>query len=189
MSKDKEKLNNPTTLPPRGPRIGGLGLGRRHGGGIRGLVEKPKDFKGTMRKLIKYLKPYYVSIIVVLILAMASTVFTIISPKILGDITNEIVVGIKNITQGGIDFSAILHLITILVGLYLIGALCSYLQGWIMTGVAQKVTYNLRKSIALKINRLPLRYFDTQSHGDILSRVTNDVDTCLLYTSPSPRDS
>ncbi|HNU89972.1 MAG TPA: ABC transporter ATP-binding protein [bacterium] len=144
---------------------------------MRGLVEKPKDFKGTMRKLIKYLKPYYVSIIVVLILAMASTVFTIISPKILGDITNEIVVGIKNITQGGIDFSAILHLITILVGLYLIGALCSYLQGWIMTGITQKVTYNLRKSIALKINRLPLRYFDTQSHGDILSRVTNDVDT------------
>ncbi|HPD08095.1 MAG TPA: ABC transporter ATP-binding protein, partial [bacterium] len=130
-----------------------------------------------MRKLIKYLKPYYVSIMVVLILAMASTVFTIISPKILGDITNEIVAGIKNITQGGIDFSAILHLITILVGLYLIGALCGYLQGWIMTGVAQKVTYNLRKSIALKINRLPLRYFDTQSHGDILSRVTNDVDT------------
>ena len=179
MSKDKEKLNNPTTftLPPRGPRVSGLGLGRRHGGGMRGLVEKPKDFKGTMCKLIKYLKPYYVSIIVVLILAMASTVFTIISPKILGDITNEIVVGIKNITQGGIDFSAILHLITILVGLYLIGALCGYLQGWIMTGVAQKVTYNLRKSIALKINRLPLRYFDTQSHGDILSRVTNDVDT------------
>ncbi|HOE81276.1 MAG TPA: ABC transporter ATP-binding protein [bacterium] len=130
-----------------------------------------------MRKLIKYLKPYYVSIIVVLILAMASTVFTIISPKILGDITNEIVAGIKNITQGGIDFSAILHLITILVGLYLIGALCGYLQGWIMTGITQKVTYNLRKSIALKINRLPLRYFDTQSHGDILSRVTNDVDT------------
>ena len=177
MSKDKEKLNNSTTLPPRGPRVGGLGFGRRHGGGMRGLVEKPKDFKGTMRKLIKYLKPYYVSIIVVLILAMASTVFTIISPKILGDITNEIVAGINNITQGGIDFSAILHLITILVGLYLIGALCSYLQGWIMTGVAQKVTYNLRKSIALKINRLPLRYFDTQSHGDILSRVTNDVDT------------
>jgi len=111
------------------------------------------------------------------VLAMASTVFTIISPKILGDITNEIVAGIKNITQGGIDFSAILHLITILVGLYLIGALCGYLQGWIMTGITQKVTYNLRKSIALKINRLPLRYFDTQSHGDILSRVTNDVDT------------
>jgi len=177
MSKYKEKLNNSTTLPPRGPRVSGLGLGRRHGGGMRGLVEKPKDFKGTMCKLIKYLKPYYVSIIVVLILAMASTVFTIISPKILGDITNEIVVGIKNITQGGIDFSAILHLITILVGLYLIGALCGYLQGWIMTGITQKVTYNLRKSIALKINRLPLRYFDTQSHGDILSRVTNDVDT------------
>ena len=177
MSKYKEKLNNSTTLPPRGPRVSGLGLGRRHGGGMRGLVEKPKDFKGTMCKLIKYLKPYYVSIIVVLILAMASTVFTIISPKILGDITNEIVAGINNITQGGIDFSAILHLITILVGLYLIGALCGYLQGWIMTGITQKVTYNLRKSIALKINRLPLRYFDTQSHGDILSRVTNDVDT------------
>ena len=145
---------------------------------MRGLlVEKPKDFKGTMRKLIKYLRPYYVSIILVLLLAMASTIFSVISPKILGDITNKIVDGLKNIAQGGIDFSAILHLITILVGIYLISALCSYLQGWIMTGVAQKVTYNLRKSIALKINRLPLRYFDTQSHGDILSRVTNDVDT------------
>ena len=176
MSQDKVKSNTTSThLPPQGLRLSGLG--HQRGRGMRGLVEKPEDFKGTMRKLIKYLRPYYVSIILVLFLAMASTIFSVISPKILGDITNKIVDGLKNITQGGIDFSAILHLITILVGIYVISALCSYLQGWLMVGITQKVTFNLRKSISLKINRLPLRYFDSQNHGDILSRVTNDVDT------------
>jgi len=97
----------------------------------------------------------------------------VIVPKILGDITNKIVEGIGK----GIDFGAVVHLAEILIGIYLINALFSYLQGWITAGVTQKVTFNLRKNISLKINHLPLRYFDQRSHGDILSRVTNDVDT------------
>ncbi|HOK35056.1 MAG TPA: ABC transporter ATP-binding protein [Candidatus Pacearchaeota archaeon] len=155
-------------------------MGGGRGRGMRGAVEKPKDFKGTMRKLIRYLKPYRFSIILILIFAIVSTVFTIIAPKILGDITNKIVEGMQTITTLGkisIDFAAIIHSIEILIGIYLTSALFSYLQGWIMAGVTQKVTFNLRKGISQKINHLPLRYFDERTHGDILSRVTNDVDT------------
>jgi len=184
MSKESvSKPNNfPTNLPPKRPRPGGFGMGRGRGRGMRGAVEKPKDFKGTMRKLIKYLKPYHVSIILVLVFAILSTIFSVITPKILGDITNKIVAGIQtggsNFSQrSGIDFAAIIRLIEILIGIYLLNVLFSYLQGWIMAGVTQKVAFNLRKNISQKINQLPLRYFDQGSHGDILSRVTNDVDT------------
>lgn len=178
------KLNNPSTKnpPSREHRGSGLGMGRGRGRQMRGVVEKPKDFKGTMRKLIKYLKPYHLSLILVMILALVSTALTVIAPKLLGDITNKIVAGLKTIkdaglSQGGIDFAAILHLIIILIVINLITALFSYIQSWITTGITQKVTFNFRKSISQKINRLPLRYFDESSHGDILSRVTNDVDT------------
>ncbi len=178
------KLNNPSTKNPhsREHRGSGLGMGRGRGRRMRGAVEKPKDFKGTMRKLIKYLKPYHLSLILVMILALISTVLTVIVPKLLGDITNKIVAGLKTIkdaglSQGGIDFAAILHLIIILIVINLITALFSYIQSWVTTGITQKVTFNFRKSISQKINRLPLRYFDESSHGDILSRVTNDVDT------------
>jgi len=178
------KLNNPSTKnpPSREHRGSGLGMGRGRGRQMRGVVEKPKDFKGTMRKLIKYLKPYHLSLILVMILALISTALTVIAPKLLGDITNKIVAGLKTIkdtglSQGGIDFAAILHLIIILIVINLITALFSYIQSWVTTGITQKVTFNFRKSISQKINRLPLRYFDESSHGDILSRVTNDVDT------------
>ena len=178
------KLNNPSTKnpPSREHRGSGLGMGRGRGRQMRGVVEKPKDFKGTMRKLIKYLKPYHLSLILVMILALVSTALTVIAPKLLGDITNKIVAGLKTIkdtglSQGGIDFAAILHLIIILIVINLITALFSYIQSWVTTGITQKVTFNFRKSISQKINRLPLRYFDESSHGDILSRVTNDVDT------------
>jgi len=170
-------------LPPKKSRPVGFGMGGGRGRGMRGAMEKPKDFKGTMRKLIRYLKPYYFSIILVLIFAITSTICTIFIPRILGDITNQIVAGIEmtegfDLSQeGGINFSAILHLIEILIGIFLINALFSYLQGWITVGVTQKVAFNLRKNISLKINRLPLGYFDEESHGDILSRITNDVDT------------
>ncbi len=170
-------------LSPRKPRPGGFGMGRGHNRGMRGAIEKPKNFRGTIRKLIRYLKPYYFSIILVLVFAITSTICTIFIPKILGDITNQIVAGIEAIKgfglsqEGGINFSAILHLIEILIGIFLINALFSYLQGWITTGVTQKIAFSLRKSISQKINRLPLRYFDENTHGDILSRVTNDVDT------------
>jgi len=168
------------------PPIGGFGGRQGHGHGhgrARGVIEKPKDFKGTLRKLIKYLKPYRFLIILVLLFAIISTIFSVLIPKTLGDITNKIVEGIGVIKNNGlaqsngIDFGAIVHLIEILVGIYLISALCSYLQGWITAGITQKVIFNLRKNISFKINRLPLRYFDTRTHGDILSRVTNDVDT------------
>ncbi len=170
-------------LSPKKPRLGGFGMGGGHSRGMRGAIEKPKNFRGTMRKLIRYLKPYHFSIILVLVFAITSTICTIFIPKILGDITNQIIAGIEAIKgfglsqEGGINFSAILHLIEILIGIFLINALFSYLQGWIMIGVTQKIAFSLRKNISQKINRLPLRYFDENTHGDILSRVTNDVDT------------
>ena len=182
------KLNtSPTDMSSNSkPPIGGFGGRQGHGHGhgrARGVIEKPKDFKGTLRKLIKYLKPYHFLIILVLFFAIISTIFSVLIPKTLGDITNKIVEGIGVIKNSGlaqsssIDFGAIIYLIEILIGIYLISALFSYLQGWITAGITQKVVFNLRKNISLKINRLPLRYFDTRTHGDILSRVTNDVDT------------
>ncbi len=182
--KSISKQNNSSiNLPPQKPRPAGFGMGHRHGGrGMRGSIEKPKDFKGTMRKLIKYLKPYHFSIILVLIFAIVSTICTIFIPKILGDITNQIAAGIevtKNFEffqQSGINFSAIIHLIEILIGIFLINTLFSYFQGWITAGVTQKISFNLRKNVSQKINRLPLHYFDENTHGDILSRITNDVD-------------
>ena len=183
MAKNDPILNSDissTNSVSKRPRIGGFGMG---GGRVRGAVEKPKDFKGTMRKLIKYLKPYHLLIFLVLIFAIISTVSGVFAPKILGDITNKIVAGVEamkdlNSSQNkGIDFAAILHLIKILIAVYLIDILFSYLQRWIMTGITQKVTFNLRKDISVKINKLPFSYFEKQTYGDILSRVTNDVDT------------
>ena len=183
MAKNDPILNSDissTNSVSKRPRIGGFGMG---GGRVRGAVEKPKDFKGTMRKLIRYLKPYHLLIFLVLIFAIISTVSGVFAPKILGDITNKIVAGVEamkdlNSSQNkGIDFAAILHLIKILIAVYLIDILFSYLQRWIMTGITQKVTFNLRKDISVKINKLPFSYFEKQTYGDILSRVTNDVDT------------
>ena len=150
------------------------------GHGMR-KVEKAKDFKGTMKKLLSYLKPYSLSIIFVFIFAVASATFSIVGPKILGNVTTEIFTGlmekVQGITGGGIDFTSIGRTILLLLGLYLISALFSFIQSFIMTGVSQKVSYNMRKDISEKINRMPLKYFDTKTHGEVLSRVTNDVDT------------
>jgi len=155
---------------------------RGHGpmGGMRGGFEKPKDFKGTLSKLLDYLRPYRLKLIIVMIFAIGSTVFSIAGPKILGKATTKIYEGvISKITGsgGGIDFQYLLNTVLLLLGLYIISAVFSYIQGLIVTGVSQKVSYNLRKEISEKINRLPLKYFDSVSHGDVLSRVTNDVDT------------
>lgn len=155
---------------------------RGHGpmGGMRGGFEKPKDFKGTFSKLLDYLRPYRLKLIIVMIFAIGSTVFSIAGPKILGKATTKIYEGvISKITGsgGGIDFQYLLNTVLLLLGLYIISAVFSYIQGLIVTGVSQKVSYNLRKEISEKINRLPLKYFDSVSHGDVLSRVTNDVDT------------
>ena len=222
----EKSSNQPSTNAPKPRPAMGFGMGR--GGMAGGPAEKPRDFKGTMRTLLRYLRPFRVSIAAVLIFAVASTAFAIVSPKILGNATNKIVTGyidgkvydqimgklppgtrLPAGTTGGqlldrmpqaevqkipatqlgtirsldlskrptIDFGGIGKLAELLLGLYLLSALFSYVQGWIMSGVSQKVTFNLRRDISEKISRLPLRYFDNRTHGEVLSRVTNDVDT------------
>ncbi len=161
--------------------------GRRHGGfggpmgGMHLAGGKAKDFKGTFKKLLDYLKPYRLSIVVVLIFAIGSATFSIIGPKVLGKATTKLFEGLMSKVAGeagaGIDFAYIGNILIILAVLYAVSALFSFIQGFIMSGIAQKVSYNLRKEISLKINKLPLKYFDKMTHGEVLSRVTNDVDT------------
>jgi len=166
----------PTTTAPRpGGGMRGMGGGRRMGGG-----ERARDFRGTMIKLLHYLAPYRASIILVLTFAVASTIFSIVGPKILGRATTRLFEGVMAEITGsgeGIDFAYIGNILLITLGLYLTSALCSYIQGWIMAKVSMDVTYSFRRNIAAKINRMPLRAFDGTNHGEILSRVTNDVDT------------
>jgi ATP-binding cassette subfamily B protein len=205
-----------------------VGMGRGGFGGQAGPMEKPKNFKATMKKLIAYAKPFWISIIVVIVAAIISTVFSIISPKILGNATNKIVDGyvnrkiydqvmsklpagvhfpagttgadiIKTLPKDqankipasqlsnfkkidfskrpGYDFSGIAKIAYLLIGLYVISAIFNYIQGWIMTNVSQKMVYKLRQDIATKINELPLSYFDKRTYGEVLSRLTNDIDT------------
>ncbi|MGG7059733.1 ABC transporter ATP-binding protein [Clostridium nigeriense] len=159
---------------------GPMGFGGPMGGAVHGGA-KAKDFKGSSKKLLNYLKPYRLSIIIVLIFAIGSAAFSIIGPKILGKATTKLFEGLVSKVSGtagaGIDFEYIGRIIIILAVLYLISALFSFIQGYIMSGIAQKVSYNLRKEISIKINKLPLKYFDKLTHGEVLSRVTNDVDT------------
>ena len=142
-------------------------------------VEKAKDFKGTMKKLLQYLGAYKISIVAVIIFAIGSTVFNIVGPKILGRATTEIFKGLVRKVSGGsgIDFTKIGKILGMFLVLYLCSALFSFIQGYIMTGVSQKLTYRMRKEISEKINRLPMNYFDKMTHGEVLSRITNDVDT------------
>lgn len=218
MAKLSKKEKSEVNLPMRGP---GHMMGGAH-------TEKSKDFKGTMRNLAKYMRDHWGSIILVFIFAIASTVFTVITPKILGNVTDQVVEeyldmriydGImENLPEGAaipegttgadlvqyfppemlaqvpqdqleavkdldlssrpfIDFDAIIKTVYFLIGLYLLSMLFGYIQGWVMTNVSQKITYKLRKEISEKITKLPLRYFDTKTHGEVLSRITNDVDT------------
>lgn len=206
--------------PQRGPMGGGPAAARP--------AEKAKDFRGTFKKLMRYIRAYWFSLIVMLVFAVASTVFTIIGPKILGNATNKLVEGISQqmvydkvieqlpvgltlpkgttgadlmdlmpqeqrqmLSQSqtdwlmdmsfdqrpSIDFSGIANILLWLVGLYALSSIFNYIQGFVTTGVSQKVAYNLRRDIAAKMNRMPLKYFDRTSHGDVLSRITNDVDT------------
>lgn len=142
-------------------------------------TEKAKDFSGTFARLFRYLKPYYWSLLAVIIFAIASTVFSIIGPKILSKATDKLIAGISAKIQntGGIDFTYINKILLLLLGLYLLSMLFNYVQSWITSGISQKVAYSLRKDIAEKIDRLPLSFFDKHASGDILSRITNDVDT------------
>lgn len=149
------------------------------GHGRMGTGEKAKDFKGTMKKLFTYLSEYKIGIFFVMIFAIGSTVFNIIGPKVLGKATTEIFKGLVGKVSGGsgIDFTKIGKILLTLLCLYVISACFSFIQGYIMTGVSQKLTYRMRKEISEKINRMPMNYFDTTTHGEVLSRVTNDVDT------------
>lgn len=144
-----------------------------------GSTEKAKDFKGTMKKLINYMSAFKLQLVFVVIFAIGGTIFTIVGPKILGQATTEIFNGLVSKVSGGggIDFTKIGKILMFTLGLYVISALFSFVQGFIMTGISQKLTYRLRKELSEKINRMPMNYFDTKSHGEVLSRVTNDVDT------------
>ena len=159
-----------------------MSKGQRHGGGHMGGMragEKAKEFKGTMKKLLKYMSAYKLGIFAVMLFAVGSTIFTIVGPKILGKATTEIFHGLVSKVSGGsgIDFDKITQILLFLLGLYVLSALFSFIQGFIMTGVSQKLTYKLRKEISEKINRMPMNYFDTKPVGEVLSRVTNDIDT------------
>ncbi|MDY5987964.1 ABC transporter ATP-binding protein [Sporofaciens sp. SGI.106] len=157
--------------------------GRKHGpmggphGGMSG--EKAKDFKGTMKKLINYMGRYKIAIFFVMLFAVGGTIFSIVGPKILGKATTEIFNGLVSKVSGGsgIDFEKVGRILLGVLCLYLVSAAFSFVQGYIMTGISQKMTYRLRKEISEKINRLPMNYFDKMTHGEILSRITNDVDT------------
>ncbi|SHI65454.1 ATP-binding cassette, subfamily B [Clostridium cavendishii DSM 21758] len=159
--------------PKRQGKMGGPGGPMMQGG------EKARDFKGTMKKLISYLSVYKYSMFIVFVFAIASTIFSIAGPKIMGKATTKLFEGImgKISNTGDIDFDYIKNIVLLLIALYVISSVFSYIQGWIMSSVSMKVSYNFRKSISEKINRMPLKYFDGTNHGEVLSRVTNDVDT------------
>jgi ATP-binding cassette, subfamily B, multidrug efflux pump len=177
----------------------GPGMGRRGGAGMGGpgmggpggpmMMQgaKAKNFKGTMKRLVSYMGQYKAAVIAVWIIALASTAFSIAGPKILGKATTKLFEGVmaKLTGSGGIDFDFIGRIILITAGLYLVSALFSYIQGWIMSGISVKITYRFRKDISEKMNRMPLKYFDGTNHGEVLSRITNDVDVVNQTLSQS----
>lgn len=160
-----------------------------HGPGGPGpmMVEKAKDFRGTMKKLLVYLGKYKIALAMVAVFAIGSTVFNIIGPKILGNATTEIFNGLVGKVSGGagIDFDAIGRILVMLLCLYVCSALFAFIQGYIMTGISQKLTYRMRKEISEKISRMPMNYFDKMTHGEVLSRITNDVDTLSMSLNQS----
>ncbi|PYY29355.1 ABC transporter ATP-binding protein [Paenibacillus illinoisensis] len=172
-------MSERTEHKSRAPRSGGPG----HPGGGMGMRppgEKPKDFKGTLRRLIHYLQPHRYRLLGVLVAAILSTVFSIISPKVMAEGTDILSQGAIAILQGiqgaGIDFPALMKVLYLLLGLYLFSAAFMYIQQYLMAGVAQRVVYDMREQISAKVGRLPLKYFDSRTHGETLSRATNDVD-------------
>ena len=156
-------------------------MGRRGPGGHGGMMpgEKAKDFKGTSRKILAYIGRYKIAIVLVMICAVAGTIFNIVGPKVLSKATTEIFNGLVSKVSGGagIDFHKIGIIMLILLGLYCVSALFSFIQGFIMSGISQKLSFRMRKEISEKINRMPLAYFESKTVGEVLSRITNDVDT------------
>ncbi len=172
--------------PGRGFGPGRGGPGR---GGPMGMMkgEKARDFKGTMRKLIEYLGQYKVALVVVALVAILSTASNIAGPKILGEATTKLFEGVMAQLAGAgeVDFPAIGRIVLTVLALYVASSLFSYIQGWVMANVSTNIAYRFRKDIAAKINRMPLKYFDTTTHGEVLSRITNDVDTVNQTLSQS----
>lgn len=173
------KENRSSQGMKRGPMGGHRGPGRP--------VEKAKNFKGTMISLIGYMRPYYINMIISMLFAILSVVFMVVGPKILGNATTELVDGLyaKIGGTGSINFEKIGEILIFLVSIYVVSTLCNFIQNWMMAGVAQKVSYRLRKAMSEKINALPFSYFDKQSHGEVLSRFSNDVDTVQQTLSQS----
>ncbi len=176
---DQTSSNFKAGRPRRGPG-GGM-----HGGMVPG--EKAKDFKGSFRKLSAYIGRYKIAIFIVMILAACSTVFSVLGPKIMGRATTALSEGLmrKIAGTGGIDFARIGNILLFTLGLYLTSSVLSFFQGWIMTGITQKVCYRMRKEISEKINRMPMKYFESRTYGEVLSRITNDVDTLGMGLSQS----
>ncbi len=175
-----------TQLPSAPTGRGPMGMRRGPMGGMHRMMagDKARDFRGTMARLLKYMSPYRVQLVIVLVFAAASTVFAIVGPKILGRATTKLFEGVMGQIAGlaggggaGIDLAYIGHIILQMIGLYLVSTLFGYIQGWVMSGVSMNLTYRMRKDIAAKISRMPLRFFDGTNHGEVLSHVTNDVDT------------
>ncbi|MCJ7848111.1 ABC transporter ATP-binding protein/permease [Blautia sp. NSJ-175] len=156
-----------------------------HGKGMPG--EKAKDFKGAMKRLVKYMERYKFRLMLMILFAVGGTVFNIVGPKILGKATTELFNGLVSKINGGsgINFDKIVQILLGCLCLYLVSALLSFIQGFIMTGISNDVTYNLRKDISEKINRIPMKYFESRTHGEILSRITNDVDTLQMGINQS----
>ena len=180
-------MNQPNDTPRRdkGAPAFGPGRGGPMGGGpmraAMGGGEKPKNFQKAMKTFLKYLSPYRFQLILVFIFAITSTVFMIVGPKLLGNATTKLFQGIvakvAHVPGATVDFTYIGRIAIILLGLYVLSTIFSFLQGYIMSGIAMKVTYMFRKNIVTKIKRMPLKYFDTKTHGEVLSLVTNDIDT------------
>jgi len=147
----------------------------------RGMApgEKAKDLKGAIGKMLRYMGKYKIAVVFVMIIAACSTVFSVVGPKVLGKATTALASGLmaKVAGTGGIDFTYIGKILLFVLGLYLLSSVLSFLQGWIMTGITQKICYRMRKEITEKINRMPMKYFESRTYGEVLSRITNDVDT------------
>ena len=147
----------------------------------RGMVpgEKAKNLKGALGKILRYMGKYKIAVVFVMIIAACSTVFSVLGPKVLGKATTDLAEGLmaKVAGTGGIDFSYIGKVLLFVLGLYLLSSVLSFVQGWIMTGITQKICYRMRKEITEKINRMPMKYFESRTYGEVLSRITNDVDT------------
>ncbi|MDE7278188.1 MAG: ABC transporter ATP-binding protein, partial [Oscillospiraceae bacterium] len=164
--------------PRRGP----------HGpGGGPPPMEKAKDFKGTIRKLLSYVKPFKAAIAAVMIFAVGSTIFNIAGPKVLSGATTEIFNGLVSKVSGGngVDFDKIAQILLTVMGMYVLSGSFGFVQGWLMSGVSQKMTYRMRKEISEKIHRIPMKYYESNTHGEVLSRVTNDVDTLGMSLNQS----